>query len=173
MRRVFDERAATFLAQTGDRETFDAATRYVADRAWLFDLCRSAVLVHGDFHEGNVILESGPDGFEVSGIIDLENSKAGDPIIDFAVLHKYDIRGDRLKLDALLEGYGSVPEEFDARRRLHELVHDFEVWVWFSQEGLDEYARGTVDDIRSLLGEGQRTVRVAVIVIKLLTQSTG
>lgn len=154
MRRVFDARAAKYLEQTGDRETFDAATRYVDEREWLFGLCRSAVLVHGDFHEGNVILEPGPDGPVVSGVIDLENSKAGDPMIDFATLHKYDIRGDRLKLDALFQGYGSVPEQFDARRRLYELVHDFELWAWFSEEGRHDYLAGAVADIRTLIAEG-------------------
>jgi hygromycin-B 7''-O-kinase len=154
MRRVFDERAAKYLAQTGDRKMFDAATRYVSEREWLFDLCRSAVLVHGDFHEGNVILEPSPDGPVVSGIIDLENSRAGDPIIDFATLHKYDIRGDQLRLNALFEGYGSVPEQFDARRRLHELVHDFELWAWYGEEGRDDYRAGAVDDIRTLIAEG-------------------
>jgi len=154
MRRVFDERAAKYLAQTGDRATFDAATRYIAEREWLFDLCRSAVVVHGDFHEGNAILEPTPEGFVVSGIIDLENSKAGDPIIDFATLHKYDIRGESLKLDALFEGYGSVPEQFDARRRLHELVHDFELWAWYSYEGRDDYLADAADDIRMLIAEG-------------------
>jgi aminoglycoside phosphotransferase (APT) family kinase protein len=154
MRRVFDERAAVYADQTGDRETADAAAAYVADRTELFAMCRNPVLLHGDFHEGNVIVDLSQNEPVLTGVIDLENAMTGDPIADFARLDTFSIRGSEVKQRALFEGYGSVPAEWDARRRLYQLVQAFELWVWYEQDGHHDYLPEVVNDIRDLLSRG-------------------
>jgi hygromycin-B 7''-O-kinase len=151
MRGVFDRRSEVYLERTGDRELTEAARQYVADRAALFALCTTPVLLHGDFHEGNVIVDDRAGTPVLSGVVDLENALAGDPVVDLARLYSFNIRGDAVKLDALFDGYGSVPPDWDARRRLYQLVHDFERWIWHDQEGRGDRLATIVVDIRGLL----------------------
>jgi len=154
MRTLFGKRAEIFLQHTGDRETFEAAHKYVANRAELLALCATPVLLHNDFHEGNILVDLTADGPLVTGFVDVENAMAGDPVADFAKLHSYCIGGDQVKLRALFEGYGSAPVQWEPRRRLYQLIHDFELWVWFRQTGEHNYQDELVADVREIIATG-------------------
>lgn len=154
MRTLFINRAATFLEATGDRETHDAAHKYVADRAELLALCTTPVLLHNDFHEGNVLVDMTDDGPVVTGFVDVETAMAGDPVADFAKLDSYSIRGDQVRLRALFEGYGSTPDQWEARQKLYQLIHGFELWVWFH---ITDDRRGRAQvlaDLRAVIAAG-------------------
>jgi hygromycin-B 7''-O-kinase len=154
MTKLFAERAETYLKHGGDREIHDAAERYVAERADLFALCQTPVLVHSDFHEGNIIVDRTPHGPVVTGFVDMENAVAGDPLVDLAKTNYYSIRGDQRKLDALFAGYGSVPEQWDARHRLYQLVHDFELLAWSHDIGDLRHLDGFAADVRKIIALG-------------------
>jgi len=143
-----------YLDETGDRDLYEAAHKYVAARTDLFALCRAPVLIHNDFHEGNVIVEQTPGGPVVSGVIDVENAMAGDPMVDLSKTHSYSIGENSVKLEALFEGYGEVPVEWEARFPLFQLVHSFELWCHFHDIGRRKWADTLVEDMRRIIAAG-------------------
>ncbi len=58
----------------------DAVARRVERDGSLFDNCGSAVLCHDDLHEGNVLVAQRPGGWQVTGVIDVENAIVADPL---------------------------------------------------------------------------------------------
>jgi hygromycin-B 7''-O-kinase len=149
--RVFETQVAEFEDQTGDHRTVELARTYVGARTELFDLCSSPVLLHGDLHEGNVIMDSDDDRPFLTGIIDIESAMAGDPVADFARMDTFSMHGSELKRDALFEGYGSTPDEWEQRKRLYQLVQAFEHWNWYHRDGHDDYLPGVIETINELL----------------------
>src|SRR2546423_1588882 len=122
-----------YLDATEDRDLYEAAHTYVDARKDLFALCQKPVLVHNDFHEGNILVTQTSDGPVVTGLIDVENAMAGDPIADLAKTHSYSIRDSRTKLDGFFEGYGQIPIEWERRFRLFHLLQGFELWGYFHE----------------------------------------
>ncbi|NUP49513.1 MAG: aminoglycoside phosphotransferase family protein [Catenulispora sp.] len=153
MKAVLAEASRLYLDETGDRDTYEEAHAYVAERADLFNLCDGPVLVHNDFHEGNVMVEQTPGGPLVTGIVDMENAMAGDPMVDLAKTHSYSIRGHRAKLEGLFEGYGGAPVEWERRVRLFSAIHLFELWRFFYKLEADTPER-IIADLRTLMAAG-------------------
>ena len=151
MKATLNRVSQSYLDTTGDRELYEAAHSYLGARGDLFALCRRPVLLHNDFHEGNVIVAQTPEGPVVSGLIDVENAMAGDPVADLAKTHSYSIRGDRVKLDALFEGYGEAPVEWERRFRLFELVQSFELWDFFRSVGMRDKLDPLADELRAII----------------------
>ena len=73
---------------------------------------RSGVAVHGDLHEGQVIVD--PDG-SVTGLLDLDDLAAGDPVDDFATL----IGHLRFRAGGLAGGSAVADRLHDHVRALH------------------------------------------------------
>jgi aminoglycoside phosphotransferase (APT) family kinase protein len=140
-----------YLDSTGDRELYEAAREYVGARTELFALCRRPVLLHNDFHEGNVMVALTPHGPVLSGLIDVENAMAGDPVADLSKTHGYSIRDNRVKLDGFFEGYGEVPVEWERRFRLFQLVHAFELWGFFHGIGALDKLDPIAEEMRALI----------------------
>lgn len=153
MKAVLAEGSQLYLDATGDREVYEEAHAYVAERADLFSLCDGPVLLHNDFHEGNVMVAQTPDGPLVTGIVDMENAMAGDPMVDLAKTHSYSIRGNRVKLEGLFEGYGGAPVEWERRIRLFSAIHLFELWGFFYGLEADTPER-IIADLRTLMAAG-------------------
>ncbi|GAA1996216.1 aminoglycoside phosphotransferase family protein [Catenulispora subtropica] len=153
MKSVLARASGAYLEATGDRELYEAAREYVSARTELFALCEAPVLIHNDFHEGNIIVEQTVDGPVISGVIDVENAMAGDPIVDLSKTHSYSIRGSQVKLEGLFEGYGGAIVEWERRFRLFQMVHLFELWGFFygREPGTPE---GIIEDIRGLIAAG-------------------
>lgn len=146
---------AGFERLGGPGEVRDAvAARFEAGRR-LLDLCRVPVLCHGDLHEGNVLVVRDAGGVRVSGILDLENAVAADPLLDVAWTTSYAIQGDRVKLSALRAGYGPLGAAADDRLALYELHHVLGLWVWLGDEGRRPDARaGLLAEVRRLTAGG-------------------
>ncbi len=94
MIRQFTKKLREFRHLGGDSRLHDAIGRYLDPRIETFARCATPVLCHNDFHEGNVLIQAGPDGSEVSGFIDVENAIAADPLIDLAKTDYYAVQGD-------------------------------------------------------------------------------
>ncbi|GAA2028798.1 hypothetical protein GCM10009839_30110 [Catenulispora yoronensis] len=153
LRSVLARTSQAYLEATGDRDLYEAAHAYLAARSDLFALCERPVLLHNDFHEGNIIVEQTPDGPVISGVIDMENATAGDPVMDLAKTHSYSIRDNAIKLEGLFEGYGVIPVEWERRFRLYQVVHLFELWQFFygREPGTPEKI---AEDLRTLITAG-------------------
>jgi aminoglycoside phosphotransferase (APT) family kinase protein len=155
MRRQFAKKLTEFAAlgaDTGvsDTELGEAVRAAVATREQTFAECHQPVLCHNDLHEGNVLVDQ--DGV-VTGIIDVENMLAADPLIDLAKTLQYDRDHSPLKRAALLDGYGVLPPNGTARLCIYRLYHALELWDWFASTGNTEPLPNIADDIRALAVE--------------------
>lgn len=140
----FAHKLAEFERLGGDPGLRDAVAAWVAERSELFAACRAPVLCHNDYYEGNILVAQG----QVTGIVDVENALAGDPVLDIAKTEYYSIHGDEGKLAALIEGYGDPPAGWPETLPLYRVYHVLELWDWFASIGQPEHLAGLAEDLR-------------------------
>ncbi|MGB8960967.1 MAG: phosphotransferase, partial [Pseudonocardiaceae bacterium] len=80
MTRQFTKKLLEFAGYGGDPASHHAIEAHAIERVELFAHCPAPVLCHNDFHEGNVLVTEGSDGWTVTGFIDVENAIAADPL---------------------------------------------------------------------------------------------
>jgi hygromycin-B 7''-O-kinase len=141
MGRQFARKLREFLELEGDPRLHDLVQSYVAAHSDLFSRCVAPVLCHNDIHEGNLLVEDG----KITGLVDVENTLAGDPWLDVA---KADYYSRRAQLPALLDGYGALP---DGRLRLYTVYHALELWDWFASTGQPQYLDSIAADMSTLV----------------------
>ncbi|MGY0460405.1 phosphotransferase family protein [Kitasatospora sp. cg17-2] len=149
MRHQFAKKLAEFKTLGGDDRLHDAVARRIERDGALFDNCRSAVLCHNDLHEGNVLVAPGAAA-RVTGIIDVENAIAADPLIDLAKTDYYSLGRGAPERAALFEGYGPLPGDAAERLDLYRLYHALELWDWFRSIGTVDPLASIADDIARL-----------------------
>ncbi|MFE6750790.1 phosphotransferase family protein [Kitasatospora purpeofusca] len=153
MRHQFAKKLAEFKTLGGDDRLHDAIARRIERDGTLFDNCRAAVLCHNDLHEGNVLVTAGTAA-HVTGIIDVENAIAADPLIDLAKTDYYALGRGEPERRALLEGYGPLPTDAAERLDLYRLYHALELWDWFRSIGTLDPLDSIAEDIARLAGGG-------------------
>jgi hygromycin-B 7''-O-kinase len=151
MTRQFAIKLDEFTEHSGDPALHSAIQAHVTERAELFARCRTPVLCHNDFHEGNVLVAAAPDGWAVTGFIDVENAIAADPLVDLAKTDYYAIKGNNAKLSRLIEGYGPLPDDWPERLAVYQLYHALELWDWFASIGHTAPLPSIADDMRQLV----------------------
>jgi fructosamine-3-kinase len=88
-------------------------------QAAVLDEVTTAVLVHFDLWDGNILVESGPAGRRIGALIDAERAFWGDPLADFVSLALFgDIEDDTAFLDGYRSAGGTVTFDVATRRRL-------------------------------------------------------
>lgn len=152
MRHQFSKKLAEFDDLGGERGLSGAVARRIERDGALFDGCASAVLCHNDLHEGNVLIAQGRDGWRVTGVIDVENAIAADPLIDLAKTDYYSLGRAEPERAALLAGYGPLPADGMARLELYKLYHAVELWDWFRSIGTTGPLASIAQDIARLAG---------------------
>lgn len=150
MRHQFTKKLREFDELGGDSALRDAVARRVERDGGLLDGCEAAVLCHNDLHEGNVLVAQGPRGWEVTGVIDVENAIAADPLIDLAKTDYYALGRGEPERTALLDGYGALPGDGIERLELYRLYHALELWDWFRSIGTTEPLASIAEDIARL-----------------------
>ncbi len=112
-----------------------------ADEAWLARLepflagtplapARLALL-HTEVMLDHVFVAEGPDGWALTGLLDLEPAVVGDPDYELAAVGVFVCRGDRALLGAFLDGYGVARADRPALARrvlAHALLHRYAHW---------------------------------------------
>ena len=152
MRHQFAKKLKEFEELGGDQDLHAAVTRRVERGAGFFDNCEHAVLCHNDLHEGNVLVSPGSGGWKITGLIDVENAIAADPLMDLAKTDLYSLGRGEPETKALLEGYGTLPEDAAQRLDLYRLYHAIELWDWFTSIGISEPLASIAADIARLAG---------------------
>jgi aminoglycoside phosphotransferase (APT) family kinase protein len=79
---------------------------------------KEARLLHGDFGPKHLLVQEG----HITGIIDFENAKGGDPVYDFAWLNYF--HGESFSVESLREGYldkNLFNENFELKMKLYRL----------------------------------------------------
>ena len=151
MSRQFAKKLREFAGHGGDSALHRAMQAHITQRHVLFAHRPAPVLCHNDFHEGNVLVAEGPNGWAVTGVIDVENAIAADPLLDLAKTDYYSVNGNKAKLSGLIQGYGSLPRDWSDRVSLYKLYHALELWNWFSALGRAAPLPGIAEDIQRLL----------------------
>jgi aminoglycoside phosphotransferase (APT) family kinase protein len=113
--------------------------RHVASRTGLLRGCACPVFCHDDFHTANILVTNGADGkWQLSGVVDVENAVAGDPLIDVAKTLLYSVGENRTKCEGLLTGYGPIERrEWEETIDLYRLYHALEWWDWVASIGAE------------------------------------
>ena len=153
MRGQFAKKLKEFGQLGGDAALHAAVARLIERDRGLFDNCENAVLCHNDLHEGNVLVSPGPDGWRITGVIDVENAIAADPLIDLAKTDYYSLGRGEPERAALLDGYGPLPADAADRLNLYRLYHALELWDWFCSIGTTEPLAGIAADIARFTAE--------------------
>jgi aminoglycoside phosphotransferase (APT) family kinase protein len=92
------------------------------------------------------------DGWRVSGLLDLENLLAGDPLLDLAKAHCYSPRRSEATLASLADGHGDLRTGWRDAIDLYVLYHWVELWDWFAVIGRTEPLVGIAQGMRLLTG---------------------
>jgi hygromycin-B 7''-O-kinase len=143
----FKKKIKQYKEFKGSAKVAQEIMKYVTKRKSLLTSCKMASLCHNDYHSGNVLMK----GKKVTGIIDVENMVAGDPMFDIAKTFYYDIRGDSLKERAFLQGYGKLPKDWKERVDIYKLYHALELWDWFASIEQKELLEKIHEDIITFL----------------------
>jgi aminoglycoside phosphotransferase (APT) family kinase protein len=135
------------LVEYGAPAALAAALRgFVERHASLLDQCARPSLCHYDFHTGNILAARRNGVVELSGILDLENAIAGDPLMDIAKTLSYSVRGDPAKKAGLLAGYGPIERrDWHQTLALYELYGLLELWCWWQLIGDTQRAANMLD----------------------------
>lgn len=95
--------------------------------AGLLDEVTTPVLTHFDLWDGNILVESGPGGRRVSGLIDAERAFWGDPLADLVSLALFhDIERDA----AFLRGYRDEGGKLNFDSRVRERIALYRAYLY-------------------------------------------
>ncbi|WP_202638622.1 non-ribosomal peptide synthetase [Bailinhaonella thermotolerans] len=131
-----DLKIAQFAEFGGDADLHARIRAFAAERRHLLSRCTRPVLLHHDFHERNVMVaEREPGAWALTGVIDVENAQAGDPLLDLARTDYFAVRDDLVRRAALLDGYGPLPADWAERVELYRLYHALDQWHWLATIG--------------------------------------
>ena len=152
MRERFARKIKEFDDLGGDKALSAAIAGRVERDAGLFADCAASVLCHNDMHDGNVLVARRADGWELTGVIDVENAIAADPLMDLAKSEYYSFNRGEAEIAALFEGYGELPGDGVERIALYKLFHALELWDWFAFSGTTQYLANIAEDLARLSG---------------------
>jgi len=135
----FGKKLKEFRHFGGDVQLAERMERHVALRAGLLKGCAWPVFCHDDFHTANIMVVSGSDGkWQLSGVVDVENAVAGDPLIDIAKTLLYSVGESRVRREGLLRGYGPIGRRgWEETVDLYRLYHALEWWDWVALIGAE------------------------------------
>jgi hygromycin-B 7''-O-kinase len=151
MGHQFDRKVGQFVELGGSKDLCRAIADFVDDRKNVLDGCETAVLCHNDCHEGNVLVErQGASGWRISGLLDLENALAGDPLLDISKTYSYSTRRGDATLGALVDGYGDLRSDWRQALDVYLVYHALELWDWFAQTRTTAPLTSIEEDMRRL-----------------------
>ncbi|WP_407155990.1 phosphotransferase family protein [Bradyrhizobium sp. STM 3557] len=141
----FQRKLKEFVERGGDARLAERIAGHAAEREGLLDGCTQAVLCHNDLHAGNLLATVSDGSVRLTGVVDFEGARAGDPLMDIAKAAFYLKPDDRR---AILEGYGELdrergPETLD----LYHLLFVLELWCWMAQIGNRQRLGGLALDL--------------------------
>lgn len=121
---------------------------FVDRRRPLLDGCVTPSLCHYDFHTGNLLAEKSGNSVRLTGILDLENAIAGDPLMDIAKTLAYSARSDATKRAGLLAGYGAIERpDWQQTVALYQFYGLLELWCWWKLIGDHQRAASLIPDL--------------------------
>jgi aminoglycoside phosphotransferase (APT) family kinase protein len=155
---AIDQELASYLEHDGNRALAARIAAWVRERAPLLDQTTNPKLLHLDLHEGNVMVQRVPGGTPVMrAVIDFECAGGGDPVSDFArstTLQRGG--GTEQALDAMLEGYGGLPDGWRDRYDVYRVQHTFSLLRWYRKNVSGSGVRGCERTLSRIVGANRR-----------------
>lgn len=128
-----DEVVQRYLEAGGPAKTAAQLELFVSARLASVDRCRTPVLCHNDFVDGNLFVST-VGAPHISGVFDLERASWGDPLGDLA-LTRIHIRQHAPDLvTVLLAAYGVHEPHERTRLDVYEAMHLMDEWSWISTD---------------------------------------
>ena len=151
--RTFEDFLSEWARQGGDPDLARGVERSVSERSELFDHCRQAALCHDDLNPANVMVEKRDRRWALTGIIDFENARAADPLMDIAKAGYYLFSSisERLPRSAFLDGYGGLPDHAEELVRVYRMWSDLEMWVSLARAGVVGWRPALEADLAALI----------------------
>lgn len=146
----FNRKLGEFADHGGPADIAAGLRAYVARSEPLLYACAMPSLCHYDFHPGNILAEHQDDRLRLTGLVDLENAIAGDPLMDVAKTLNYSVHGVDARRAGLLAGYGPIERpRWQDTIALYELYGLLELWCWWKQIGDHDRADSIKDQVAS------------------------
>lgn len=152
-----------FRENSGDPALAGKLTAHLTEHASAFAECLRPAYCHGDVHEDNLLAEIAEDGTcSLTGLLDLDNMHAGDPLTDFVRLDAFSMPGDATKMAGLFSGYGVCvagqqpgewPGAWRSRLPLYRIALALELYNWFTISGETWQLPALGRELRGLLAE--------------------
>lgn len=144
----FDKKLGEFTDHGGPEDVAAGLRAYVTRSEPLLDECATPSLCHYDFHPGNILAKRQDGTLRLTGLVDLENAIAGDPLMDVAKTLNYSARGDATKRAGLLAGYGPIDRpHWQDTVVLYEFYGLLELWCWWKQIGDHQRAESIMGQV--------------------------
>jgi aminoglycoside phosphotransferase (APT) family kinase protein len=139
MRMAFEAAFRGFSDRGADPNLASRLESLAQSRFGLLDHCKVPVLCHDDFQQGNVLAARDAAGdLGLTGLIDFENARAGDPLMDLAKALFCSTHEDPRSREPLLAGYGAIDHpDPQGALWLYTLFHRLTMWVWLRRLGDD------------------------------------
>jgi hygromycin-B 7''-O-kinase len=150
MEHQFGRKLEQFQQLGGDKRLHRRIERFVEDGNHCLADCTTPTFCHNGCHEGNVLIVRDTAGWRISGLLDLENALAGDPLMDISKTYSYSSRRDDSTLAALTEGYGEMRSDWREALNVYLLYHALELWDWFAENGTTDPLPHISEDISRL-----------------------
>jgi aminoglycoside phosphotransferase (APT) family kinase protein len=133
MGRLWRAKLAQFRELGGDESLAAAMDQIWRERRELLGLCAAPKLCHYDIHPGNLMAMRKRDAWRLAGLIDFEDSYAGDPLLDLAKCVHFAHMGVEARWRGLLEGYGAIDRpSWKETIDLYRLYQAVEYWDWIA-----------------------------------------
>ena len=133
MDRLWRAKLKQFRELGGDESLAAAIDQIWRERRELLDLCAAPKLCHYDIHPGNLMAMREGDAWRLTGLIDFEDSFAGDPLLDLAKCVHFARTGSGARWRGLLEGYGAIERPgWKETIDLYRLYQAVEYWDWIT-----------------------------------------
>jgi aminoglycoside phosphotransferase (APT) family kinase protein len=157
MKRTFDAFLADWARYGGDPNLAERVQRLVSERADLFDHCRQPVICHDDLNPANILVEKRSEGWDLSGIVDFENARAADPLMDVAKAGYYlfSSMAERLPRGPFIRGYGGLRDHAEELITVYRIWSDLEMWVALARAWTVGWRPALESDLEALVsGKG-------------------
>jgi aminoglycoside phosphotransferase (APT) family kinase protein len=143
---------------TIDNHLADSLRNYVTEWQWFLPEDQPAVLVHKDFHPGNIKVRKDQKGnWRISGVYDFEHAIAGHNEFDFAKPYWAFFEPYPQMREPMLSGYNSVNKLsplFDLRiNKLYRLVEITDFLVFGTKRGMNSEVARNISIVKEILGE--------------------
>jgi Ser/Thr protein kinase RdoA (MazF antagonist) len=137
MRAAFSQAFRQLRERSGEETLTRRLEENVQSRFHLLQYSAGPVFCHDDLQQGNVLAECGRNGsFQLTGLIDFGNARAGDALFDLAKALFCCAHEDPRSREPLLAGYGEInhpaPEE---ALWLYTLFHRVVMWCHLTGDG--------------------------------------